>query len=455
MRVLWLCNVMLPVFAKAHGLPYTNREGWLSGCYERMTEEWEQHAENGEPSERDIVLGVCFPASHSMGEFREEQGKVLFYGFQENLDTPEVYDSSLEKRFQEVLKDFRPDIVHIFGTEFPHTLAMIKAFHHPEKTLLGIQGLCCIIAEKYMADIPETVQNKATLRDRLRKDSLIEQQDKYRRRAGMENESIKMVGHITGRTDFDRLTTEQINPNAVYHHMNETMRSCFYSQEQWKKENCKPYSIFMAQGDYPLKGLHYMLQAMPKLLSRYPTAHLYVAGNSIIGKADRRTVQVRGDSSSQEKGSRYPLFIRISAYGKYLKFLIAQNHLRRHVTVLGKLSAEQMKEQYLKCSVFVCPSAVENSPNSVGEAMLMGVPVVAARTGGIPSMIEENRDGILYEPGNVSELTDAVFQIWDEAVISCVYGENARKHACKTHDPNLNYARLIEIYRALCAANGV
>jgi glycosyltransferase involved in cell wall biosynthesis len=114
-----------------------------------------------------------------------------------------------------------------------------------------------------------------------------------------------------------------------------------------------------------------------------------------------------------------------------------------------------MKEQYLKCSVFVCPSAVENSPNSVGEAMLMGVPVVAARTGGIPSMIEENRDGILYEPGNVSELTDAVFQIWDEAVISCVYGENARKHACKTHDPNLNYARLIEIYRALCAANGV
>jgi hypothetical protein len=168
---------------------------------------------------------------------------------------------------------------------------MIKAFHHPEKTLLGIQGLCCIIAEKYMADIPETVQNKATLRDRLRKDSLIEQQDKYRRRAGMENESIKMVGHITGRTDFDRLTTEQINPNAVYHHMNETMRSCFYSQEQWKKENCKPYSIFMAQGDYPLKGLHYMLQAMPKLLSRYPTAHLYVAGNSIIGKADRRTVQ--------------------------------------------------------------------------------------------------------------------------------------------------------------------
>ena len=58
MRVLWLCNVMLPVFAKAHGLPYTNREGWLSGCYERMTEEWEQHAENGEPSEIELLLVI-------------------------------------------------------------------------------------------------------------------------------------------------------------------------------------------------------------------------------------------------------------------------------------------------------------------------------------------------------------------------------------------------------------
>ena len=454
MRVLWLCNVMLPAFARAHGFSYTNREGWLSGSYERMSAEQKQRT-TGTGSAGDITLGVCFPAHSSMGNFREEQENVFFYGFQENLDTPEIYDPFLEKRFQEILQDFKPDIVHIFGTEFPHTLAMIKAFHCPEKTLLGIQGLCGIIAEKYMADIPESIQKKATFRDRLRKDSLIQQQDKYRRRAAMESESIKMAGHITGRTDFDRYVTAQINPGAVYHHMNETMRGCFYTKDQWIKENCRPYSIFLAQGDYPLKGFHYMLQALPELLNRYPAAHLYIAGNSIIGKTDRRTVQAQGDSSSQEKSSRYPLFIRISAYGNYLKLLIAQGHLRNHVTVLGKLSAEQMKEQYLKCSVFVCPSAVENSPNSVGEAMLLGVPVVAARTGGISSMIEENRDGILYEPGNVRELTDAILQIWDEEIISRVYGENAREHARRTHDPDLNYARLIEIYRALYAANGV
>ncbi|MCH4190995.1 MAG: glycosyltransferase family 4 protein [Butyrivibrio sp.] len=454
MKVLWLCNVMLPAFARTHDLPYTNREGWLSGSYERMVRDRADDSGEGNTSARDIELGVCFPAPYALGNFRQEQDSVIFYGFLENLDTPEVYDHTLEKRFQEILNDFQPDIVHIFGTEFPHTLAMIQAFHNPDRILLGIQGLCSVIAEKYMADLPVMVQKDATFRDKLKKDSLVQQQEKYRRRAAMENASIRMAGHITGRTDFDRRVTASINPKAVYHHMNETMRSCFYTTPVWKRENSVPYSIFLPQGDYPIKGFHYMLQALPKLIAAHPQTHVYVAGNSIIGRADRSSVTAPGDRSSESGGSRYPLFIRISAYGRYLRLLMVEKHLKKHVTVLGKLSAEQMKEQYLKCSVFACPSAVENSPNSVGEAMLLGVPVVASRTGGIPSMVDENHDGILFEAGNADALAAAIMQIWDEGVIADVFGENARKHALRTHDADLNYARLLEIYRAINASAG-
>ena len=39
MRILWLCNIMLPVIGEALGLPYSNREGWLSGIYGRICEE--------------------------------------------------------------------------------------------------------------------------------------------------------------------------------------------------------------------------------------------------------------------------------------------------------------------------------------------------------------------------------------------------------------------------------
>ncbi len=226
------------------------------------------------------------------------------------------------------------------------------------------------------------------------------------------------------------------------------MRPAFYSG-CWQRSKAEPYSIFLSQGDYPLKGFHTMLQAMPELIRKHPEAHLYVAGNSIIGHPDRRTVKVADAPGTQIRGSRYPLFLRISAYGRYLKHLISEHHLKKHVTVLGKLSAEQMKEQYLRCSVFVCPSWIENSPNCIGEAMLIGAPVVASRTGGIPSLLEENVDGLLFETGNLRELTDSILQIWEEKVITSVYSNNERAHARRTHNADANYNRLLEIYHEL------
>ena len=445
MRVLWLCNIMLPAYARAKGLSFSPREGWLSGSFERIRKELDNNNDN------KITLAVAFPMGGDTAEGELEAGSgeniegVTFYSFRENLDTPEVYDSSLEKQFKAILKDFQPDIVHIFGTEFPHSLAMVRAFNRPERTLVGIQGLCGAIADKYMADLPEWVQNDVTFRDRLKHDSIKEQQQKYYKRAANEEEIIKGAGHITGRTAFDRQETHRINPDAEYHHMNETMRSDFY-EGSWSESGCRPHTIFLSQGDYPLKGFHYVLEALPEILAKYPDTHVYVAGNSIIGKIDRRQVTIPDDDKTAIAGSKYPLFMRISAYGKYLRKLIADNRLKKHVTILGKLSALQMKEQYLKCNLFICPSAVENSPNSLGEAMLLGVPVVAAKTGGIPSMLENNREGLLVEPGNVSELSKAVIDMWDEPVIAGVYGDNARKRARITHDADSNFERLIEIY---------
>ena len=63
--------------------------------------------------------------------------------------------------------------------------------------------------------------------------------------------------------------------------MNETMRPAFYSG-RWKAEECVPYSIFLSQGDYPLKGFHYVLRALPEILRSYPRACVYVAGADVM-----------------------------------------------------------------------------------------------------------------------------------------------------------------------------
>ncbi len=62
-----------------------------------------------------------------------------------------------------------------------------------------------------------------------------------------------------------------------------TMRQEFYSGS-WELESCERHSLFLGQGDYPLKRMHFVLEAMERLLPDYPDLKLYVAGNSVIEK---------------------------------------------------------------------------------------------------------------------------------------------------------------------------
>ena len=446
MRVLWLCNIMLPVIAEHLHMQSSNKEGWLTGLSNKILAESEE-----------IRLGVCFPVGdnlknfHQVIRFSDKKGKlagkkISAYGFYENVQAAEVYDAGMEVRFKEIIKDFKPDVVHIFGTEYPHALAMTKAFNRPERTLIGIQGLCKVYAEHFKADLPDKVWNRTTFRDAVKKDNLRKQQQKYVLRGTYEEQAIKMANHITGRTSWDKKYTGQWNPIATYHFMNETLRSNFY-KGKWNKSECKKHTIFLSQGDYPIKGLHYVLRAMPQILEQYPETEIYVAGNSIIKTATEAGV-------SGLKGQ-----LKLESYGKYILKLMQENSCLDKVHFLGRLNAEQMKEQYLNCHVFVCPSSIENSPNSVGEAMILGTPTVCADVGGISSIFygqdaehlaqaDYPADGILYEAGNVDALADAVCYVFDESNAARIeqFCDNACTHARDTHDAEKNYQRLMEIY---------
>lgn len=427
MRVLWVCNIMLPDIARALGEEYSVREGWLSGILTRFLKE----ADDG-----CLTLGICFPAREERANWGQKltlgpTGREIFcYGFGEDLQHPEDYDIALELRFAQILSDFRPDLVHIFGTEFPHAYACAQVWKRPEKTLIGIQGLCTSIADAYMADLPPAVQKRRTLRDILRRDSLKQQQEKFRIRGAREEKLLRLTGHVAGRTLFDKAFVKAVNPRASYHFLNETMRSSFY-EGCWKPEACNRFEIFASQADYPLKGFHYLLQAMQEILHEVPEAQITVAGNSVLG--------TNGILSR----------LKMPAYGKYLRRLIRQNGLEGKIRVLGRLNEEEMKRAYLSCHVFVCPSAVENSPNSVAEAQLLGVPVVASDAGGTPSVVEDQVSGLLFEKGNVHALAQAVLSIFRSEKLAQRLSEQEREAAAHQYDGERNYRALMAIYGEL------
>ena len=428
MKILWVCNIMLPFVAQALGCAASNKEGWLTGIAKKIIEN----------ADADIELAICFPVEDEnaypqlMGKQEESlvvQG-IECYGFVENTRCPEEYDTVLESRFSEILKECKPDIVHCFGTEFGHTYAVLKAYGKPERSLVGIQGLCAAYAKVYMADVPERVQKRTTLRDFLRKDNLLQQQEKFFIRGERENKALCLTGNITGRTRFDREETYAVNPKARYFFMNETLRSNFYSGA-WDFDACNRYSLFMSQGNYPIKGLHYMLQAMAKLVKKYPACRLYVSGDIVTAH-----------KTWKEK-------IKISSYGKYLLELIKEYRLEKHIVFLGKLDAEEMKTQFLSCHVHVLTSALENSPNSLGEAMLLGVPCVAAAVGGVPDMLENGVEGLTYPAGDVDSLVSCISRIFEEDMLTKELSAAAVRKARVTHDGDANYQRLLEIYATM------
>lgn len=469
MRILWICNICIPIIAKHLHAEASPKEGWLSGMADEILH---HHAET------DIELGICFPAPSPDYDFYASSDVaegLTVYGFGTKLLQAEVYDEILEKRFRQILEDFRPDVLHIFGTEYPHALAAEKAFGRPERTLVGIQGVCALCGAKYLEGIPSKVKNGASFRDILKKDSLRRQQVKFLQRGEREQSVLRGAAHVAGRTAFDASYAAAVNPGAAYHLLRENLRAEFY-EGAWAAESCTPHSVFVSQADYALKGFHDLVKAAGELQKKYPDLTVRVAGTSLVKYT---TVKER---------------LKITGYGKYLRKLMKKEGLEGRVTFLGPLTAEQMKAEYLRASVFVCCSLLENSPNSLGEAMLLKVPCVAPAVGGIPDLLESGREGLLYEsydprgtetslyfektlqaaallreqgagkkslktvkelfPGREKDsvwqgLAQCLDEIWSNPEKTAAFGEAASLHARKTHHRSENLQQLLEVYRSI------
>ena len=120
------------------------------------------------------------------------------------------------------------------------------------------------------------------------------------------------------------------------------------------------------------------------------------------------------------------------------------------VVTFSRAAAVEMKERFLKSHVFVCASVLENSPNTVGEAMLLGVPVAASWAGGIPDMITDGQEGLLFTKGDPEKLAEAVLRIFGDEAFCVKISEAEKRRARMAHNGVLNYERLLEIYKDIC-----
>ena len=110
-----------------------------------------------------------------------------------------------------------------------------------------------------------------------------------------------------------------------------------------------------------------------------------------------------------------------------------------------------MKAAFLDANVFVLPSTAENSPNSLGEAMLLGVPCVASDVGGVSTLMQSGQEGLVVPSADSAALADAICRVFALEDQAEAMGRAAHNHAAVTHDPEKNLTDLLAIYRRLQA----
>ncbi len=408
MKVLWFCKGPIPKASEAFGLQISAFEGWLVQTAEIIS------------GVSDIELNIAFIHSDLKGLQYKKVGGISFWGIEMAGDT---------KAIMQVLSEVEPDIVHLWGTE---NILALRASQCCEKqgllgkTVVSVQGLVSICAMHYLAGLPWYVQLIPSFRDIVRRDSLLKQQKEFYKRGLLEKETLNRVHHVIGRTTWDYACTKQINPKVNYHFCNEILRSSFY-KSRWELEKCERYSIFVSQAQMPLKGFHIMLEAMSVVLKRYPEAKLYVGGAN----------------NSFKSG------VLKTAYGSYLQKLIKKYRLEGRVMYLGMLQEEEMKNQYLASHVFVSCSVIENSPNSLCEAMLLGMPVVASMAGGVTDLLEHGKEGFIYQSDAPYMLAHYICNFFEDDVLACKLGMSAHTRAQETNNIEKNVERLLNIYHEI------
>ncbi len=421
-RVLWLVSVTLPAAAAACGLgrAVDVSGGWLDGQLRALSPR--------------IPLTVCSLDARVTAPREGARGGVR-YRLLPAVPPPD---------FDALLAAETPALVHIWGTEYPAAAALHRAARtRGIPALVSIQGVMRDCAVHYADGVPDALRRSCLLQravDRLVPGALLDrEQARFNALAAGEAALLAEARYVTGRTGFDRAAAAALAPRARYFFCGETLRAGFYGAPLWQPHAFGDAPVLlMTQGNYPLKNLHTALRALPAVLRRWPNAELRVAGWPPLDKGPLLR----------------PVIDWMFPYAAWCRRLVKELGLAGRLRFTGPLDAAAMRAAYLDADVFLLPSYCENSPNSLGEAMLLGMPCAAAAVGGIPDLAQDGREARLYAPaGDAGALAQALTGLLADAPLAAALGQAARRRALAAHDPAANADAMAAIYQQILAEN--
>jgi len=184
------------------------------------------------------------------------------------------------------------------------------------------------------------------------------------------------------------------------------------------RRQMEPGRIFCCSRLRPLKNILGMIKAFTLIAQDFPNASLRIAGAA--------------DSA---------------AYFQACKKEIKTDNLENNVHLLGNISIKDVQSELSKANCLAIPSFQENAPLTIAEAMAAGVPVVAAKVGGIPEMVKHEKTGLLIDPYDTKNICEAVSRILSDESLAQSMGCSARKVARKRFAASVVAYKTLQVYR--------
>lgn len=411
---MWLCSTPVGAITDALGIESAVLGGWMNGAYADIA------------SVNEVKLLICYPQNRSKAPEESHPDGARAIGFYWD-GVKRSFADTLDL-FTEILGNYRPDVIHIFGTEHEYgaILAQVACdLGLGSRISISIQGLVSICASQFLPDFTRQELRRASLSEIKNRCSLLQQKEDYERRGEWERKLISAASVVMGRTEWDEGCCRLVNPNLSYRHVGETLREEFYDAVPGC--DISAHRLFFSQGGKPIKALHRLVEAIPLIAKTFPDVTVAVSGISQL-----RDGIFRGQS-----------------YHRFLARRMRELGVASRFEFLGTLQPKELIKEMRSSSVFVSTSSIENSPNSMGEAMMMGLPCVSSFVGGVPSVAKDGEEALLF-PLNEPEML-ARHVIWllgheDEALR---LGSRGRMRALRNHSREENKRRLLAVYREI------
>ena len=414
MKILWFTNT------PANAVNYLKDEivvgGWMSSLDSAL-----QQKDNTE-------LHIAFYYGKNINSFKygnthyypikssfQNKSKIQKY-LHQLFSSKVIYEEDI-KKYLRIIDEVKPDIIHIHGTENPFGL-IAKYTNIP--IVISLQGIITVYEHKYFSGISAKYLNKGiSLKEKLLGKSYKHKYKNFQKFALREQEILNNADNIIGRTTWDKMVSKILAPNAKYFHNDELLRPEFY-KKIWKlNKGNTTIQLFSIISPAYYKGLENIFQTA-NLLKNDINFEWSIAGlneNSLITRIVKQYTKL------------HPAKINV-------KFL-------------GKQNARYIVNEMLRSDLYIHPSHIENSPNSVCEAMLLGIPIIANQAGGIPSLLENYNEGVLIQDGDPWYLAGTIKELWENYDKAVNFGKNARKRAIKRHNSEKIVNDLLNIYNQL------